>query len=211
MKCLQALINSGAAIDRIDSDGNTPMDLARVWGHRACARILSNRQWYLDKERVLEEKLEEELKARQQAEEMQRLALLRRIEGRNRGQMAFKKWLYEKHIPDVPTMYGPLPCEERRLVEELKKKRRSPSPQPVVTESSIVVQSKEEFDGLPSFMRNAALGRKDSDADKKLELIPLERISASRKNRAQRADAMNMRQNRGRMTNRISPSITVSR
>lgn len=188
MKCLQALIAAGAIIDSVDSNGNTPMDLARVWGHRICARILANRQWYLDKQKYLEKKRAEEKRAKELEEEMERFEAFKRIEGLNKGQIAFKNWLREKHLPDIPTMYGPLSSDERRVAEELKKKRRSPTATtlPVARASSVVIQSHQEIEILPLFMNMPLHGLKDSDDDKKLELIPLERTSASRRNRLQK-------------------------
>ena len=92
------------------------------------------------------------------------------------------------HLPDIPTMYGPLSSDERRVAEELKKKRRSPTATtlPVARASSVVIQSHQEIEILPLFMNMPLHGLKDSDDDKKLELIPLERTSASRRNRLQK-------------------------
>ena len=38
VQCLKALMEAGAKIDGVDHRGHTPMDLAKLWGHRKCAR-----------------------------------------------------------------------------------------------------------------------------------------------------------------------------
>lgn len=203
MKCLEALIKAGAQIDSVDNNGYTPMTLAQIWGHRHCARILANQQWYIEKEKELEEKLEQEKRARELAEEMQRLSMVKKVQGQHESQIAYKTWLADKRIPDIPTMYGPIPTEERELAEELKtKKSRSCTPAPV-TESSIVIHRNEStFDqGGPSFTQRTY----DVDSDKKLELIPLERISASKRRKGQRLEFL--QPTKPRMGKRISPKV----
>ena len=38
VQCLKALIEVGATIDKPDHRGHKPIDLAKLWGHRKCAR-----------------------------------------------------------------------------------------------------------------------------------------------------------------------------
>ena len=201
VKCLMELIKAGGVIDSVDSDGNTPMDLARVWAHRHCARILSNHQWFLDKEKELNRKLEEEKRAREMAEEMEKLSVLKKIEGLNEGQVAFKSWLLTKGIPDIPTRYGPLPMEERKAIFDTKASKSYPSMSTTKakTESTFVVKSKSEM-GV-SFARRT---RVEKDEDKKLDLIPLDRVSASKRRQMQRTE--NMRLNRARVALNSSPA-----
>lgn len=40
VQCLKALIEVGAKIDGEDRRGNKPADLAKLWGHRKCARYM---------------------------------------------------------------------------------------------------------------------------------------------------------------------------
>lgn len=201
VKCLMELIKAGGIIDSRDSDDNTPMDLARVWAHRRCARILSNHQWFLDKEKELYRKLEEEKKVREMAEEMERLSVLKRIEGKNEGQVAFKSWLSIKGIPDIPTKYGPLPMEERKAIFETKASKSYPLMSTTKTkpESTFVVKSKSEMG--TSFARRP---RVEIDEDKKLDLIPLDRVSASKRRQMQRTE--NMRINRAKAALSSSPA-----
>lgn len=207
VKCLQELIKSGAAIDTVDGNGHTPLSIARVWGHRECARILANQQWYLDKQKELNERLQKEQESKQLEEEMQKLSLIRMAEGRHESQLAFKRWMAEKHLPDIPTMYGPVPSEEREAAEEIRASQSlRPTPTPLVAESSFVVRSNtehESFDGVPAFASRRSTDYYDHDSDKKLELIPLERISASKRRKGQRTEGL--RPNRSRIKKNPSP------
>ena len=38
VQCLKMLIDNGAKIDGEDCRNHTPLDLAKLWGHRKCAR-----------------------------------------------------------------------------------------------------------------------------------------------------------------------------
>ena len=38
VQCLKALLEAGATIDGCDCRGHKPVDLAKLWGHRTCAR-----------------------------------------------------------------------------------------------------------------------------------------------------------------------------
>ena len=38
VQCLKALLEVGAPVEQADRRGHTPMDLAKLWGHRKCAR-----------------------------------------------------------------------------------------------------------------------------------------------------------------------------
>lgn len=40
VQCLKALIDAGASIDQVDSRGHKPLDLAKLWGHKKCARYV---------------------------------------------------------------------------------------------------------------------------------------------------------------------------
>ncbi|XP_032222478.1 ankyrin repeat domain-containing protein 53 [Nematostella vectensis] len=206
VKCLQLLIRAGGDIEREDNEHNTPMDLARVWGHRPCARILSNHQWYLDKEKERIKKLEEEIKEQELAAEIQRLSLIKKMEGQHESQLAFKRWLGFKGFPDLPSMYGPVPLEERRAFEALKASKSVPNtPRGFKGESMFVVKSKSDTEGFHGAIRQ----HRTSDHDKKLSLIPLERISASRRHRSQRQKVIS--QNKApRMANLFSPPVPLT-
>lgn len=36
--CLKALLEVGAKVNGVDHRGHSPLDLAKLWGHRKCAR-----------------------------------------------------------------------------------------------------------------------------------------------------------------------------
>ena len=40
VQCLKALIDAGGKVTGKDARGHTPLDLAKLWGHRKCARLV---------------------------------------------------------------------------------------------------------------------------------------------------------------------------
>ncbi|XP_015771149.1 PREDICTED: ankyrin-1-like isoform X2 [Acropora digitifera] len=205
VKCLQELIKWGAKIDTIDINGHTPIFIARVCAHRVCARMLANQLWYLNKQRYLVDRLEKEQQTKRLEEERHKLSLIRIAEGKNESKLAFEQWLGKKGIPDIVTMYGPIPSEERKGVSEVRSSQSvRPSPIPIVAETAIVVRSKTEFESFeasPTFASRKSL-EYDHDNDKKLDLIPLERISASKLRKGQRTEGL--RRNMPRITKNSS-------
>ncbi|KAJ8316959.1 hypothetical protein KUTeg_004863 [Tegillarca granosa] len=55
VQCLKLLIEVGAKIDLKDCRGHSPLDLAKLWGHKKCARILAAEMWHQDKDHVAKE------------------------------------------------------------------------------------------------------------------------------------------------------------
>lgn len=183
------------------------MDLARIWGHRQCARILAKHQWILDKEKELHVKLEEEKRAKEEAEALEKSKIEQRIKGQNEGQKAFKNWLTVKKIPDIPTMYGPLPREDRKEIDGARVSKSCPNmTSPSKTESTFVVKSKSEIQASTIIARRKS--RIEIDEDKRLELIPLDRISASKRRQIQRTEQM--KQSRLKGAKSVSPSPALA-
>lgn len=40
VQCLKALVDAGGKVTGVDARGHTPLDLAKLWGHRKCARYI---------------------------------------------------------------------------------------------------------------------------------------------------------------------------
>uniref|UniRef100_W5KEF4 Ankyrin repeat domain 53 n=1 Tax=Astyanax mexicanus TaxID=7994 RepID=W5KEF4_ASTMX len=53
--CVETLVEVGADTHAIDKHGHTPLDLARLWGHRVIA-FLKNAMWQRDKKKEMEER-----------------------------------------------------------------------------------------------------------------------------------------------------------
>jgi ankyrin repeat protein len=49
IECLKILLELKADTRVIDNRNQTPLDLARLWGHRTCAKLLSASIWQKDK------------------------------------------------------------------------------------------------------------------------------------------------------------------
>ena len=49
IECLKILLELKADTRVVDNRNQTPLDLARLWGHRTCAKLLSASIWHKDK------------------------------------------------------------------------------------------------------------------------------------------------------------------
>ncbi|XP_051555606.1 ankyrin repeat domain-containing protein 53 isoform X1 [Myxocyprinus asiaticus] len=54
--CTETLVRIGADTTARDIRGHTPLDLARIWGHRAIARFLRDAMWQKDKQQEMEKR-----------------------------------------------------------------------------------------------------------------------------------------------------------
>ncbi|XP_070541222.1 ankyrin repeat domain-containing protein 53-like [Ptychodera flava] len=121
VKCLQAVINAGGLIDTRDVKGHLPIDYAKLWGNRDCARILTTEMWRQEKE--------------QEAYEMEKLLFLKQLQDevdeeedevqkairKEEADQAFSDWLERKHLPRSPSIRGDSAKKEQRA----KKKDQS--------------------------------------------------------------------------------------
>ncbi|ELU06759.1 hypothetical protein CAPTEDRAFT_104651, partial [Capitella teleta] len=96
--CLKALIEAGGVLDGVDRRGHKPLDLAKLWGHRKCARILATEQWHQDKEVMSVEmaylkhmKMNQVLKEMDAEDEM-------KADQEFYGDIAFKQWMDNKGL-----------------------------------------------------------------------------------------------------------------
>uniref|UniRef100_A0A8D0C925 Ankyrin repeat domain-containing protein 53 n=1 Tax=Salvator merianae TaxID=96440 RepID=A0A8D0C925_SALMN len=100
--CVRALIKAGADIHARDADGQEPIDLSRMWGHRVCARYLADAMWKLNKatfaqnvSRLNEIKAECKMKEQEFLEKEQT-----KIDFCS--SLAFDQWLATKRLPPLP-------------------------------------------------------------------------------------------------------------
>ncbi|KAM9330315.1 ankyrin repeat domain-containing protein 53 [Gastrophryne carolinensis] len=83
-ECLALLVEKGADVHAKDSDGNRPIDLCKIWCHRACARYLQNAMWKKEKDELaVELKKMEDLK-----EDLKRNLEIEQNRGRDRNRPA---------------------------------------------------------------------------------------------------------------------------
>ncbi|XP_036407683.1 ankyrin repeat domain-containing protein 53-like [Megalops cyprinoides] len=54
LDCTKTLVQVGADMNAQDSRSHTPLDLARIWGHRVIARFLQDAMWQEEKRRQIE-------------------------------------------------------------------------------------------------------------------------------------------------------------
>lgn len=67
IECLQILLDLRVNISVVDKRGQTPLDLAKLWGHRDCAKLLTGKVWHKSKK---EQSDQEKLKSKSQAQEI---------------------------------------------------------------------------------------------------------------------------------------------
>jgi hypothetical protein len=187
VNCLKALIDAGATINTYDSDNLLPVDYARIWGHRMCVRILDARQWHIDKDVEQKHKLKAEEESRQMQEALNELNLEERTHKIERCKTAFEQWLSNKGLSDTLECYEPFSV---KVIEQRPspKPKKSPSPiLPKIHTTGIIANSTSPTPELPLELKSLYYQYMDEfEEEKKLDLIPLANVSASkRRQRAQ--------------------------
>lgn len=183
VNCLHSLIDAGAIIDSFDSENLKPVDYARIWGHRICVRILNARQWHIDKENELKHRLKVNEDSHKIQEELDKLNVEEKVYKVEQNKVAFESWLLHKGLPDQLDCYEPF---SNKVLEHKPpvKTKKSPSPVlPKVTTTGIMANT---IPDLTVELKTHYHYFDEFDAEKKLDLIPLANISATkRKQRAQ--------------------------
>ncbi|KAL3308200.1 hypothetical protein Ciccas_013272 [Cichlidogyrus casuarinus] len=59
MDCIELLLSYGARVDVYDNFGNLPLDLAKLWGHKSCVKLLKYKMWQLNKSKEASKRMEE--------------------------------------------------------------------------------------------------------------------------------------------------------
>lgn len=159
-----------------------PVDYARIWGHRTCVRILNARQWHIDKEAELKHKQKVEEECQRMQEELEKLDVKEKAQKVEKNKAAFESWLMNKGLPDQLDHYEPFSTKFAEQSPPLRSKK-SPSPVlPKVNTTGIMASSLPD----PPVEDHYQPYLDEFDVEKKLDLIPLANISATkRKQRAQ--------------------------
>ena len=185
VNCLKVLIDAGATINMYDSDNLLPVDYARIWGHRMCVRILNARQWHIDKNDELKHRIKTEQEEQEMQEELDKLDLEEKTHKVERCKTAFEQWLSSKGLPDTLECYEPFSA---KVVGPRPSSKSKKSPSPILPKvHSTGVIAKSPIPELPLELKSLYHQYMDEfEEDKKLDLIPLVNVSASkRRQRAQ--------------------------
>ncbi|XP_077992524.1 uncharacterized protein LOC144446596 [Glandiceps talaboti] len=130
VKCLEALINAGAIIDSQDVKGHLPLDYAKLWGNRECARILTTEMWRQEKEHEAREMNKLMSLKQHQDEELERDNEVE-LEKRNyQSEQAFSSWLERKQLPKPPSAPIKSPKDKRKEQKPSKTKKQEQLYQP---------------------------------------------------------------------------------
>ncbi|XP_002738166.1 uncharacterized protein LOC100377534 [Saccoglossus kowalevskii] len=103
VKCLEAVINAGGLIDTKDVKGHLPVDYAKLWGNRECARILTTEMWKQDKEQELFEMQKLMDMKRDYDDEMEEINAADMVKRRYEADQAFEDWLGKKQLSPPPS------------------------------------------------------------------------------------------------------------
>ncbi|KAI8482005.1 Ankyrin repeat domain-containing protein 53 [Branchiostoma belcheri] len=97
--CLQLLIDCRGVVDVIDVRGHRPIDLAKLWGHRKCARMLASVMWSQEKEFFAKEMRQLGQVTAKYWDFERDTAETKRAEQDFYGQVAFGNWIDDKGLP----------------------------------------------------------------------------------------------------------------
>ncbi|XP_062903254.1 ankyrin repeat domain-containing protein 53 [Mobula hypostoma] len=124
LDCITTLVEAGANVKAKDRKGQIPYDLAKLWGHRTCARYLASLVWKSNDRDFLKE-----------MRKLQRLKLvllldeqwLHNIQQEERDQLTedrYTLWLERKHLPDTarisPSLYKPRSTLAEETLRQLR-------------------------------------------------------------------------------------------
>ena len=190
VNCLKALIDAGATINTYDSDNLLPVDYARIWGHRMCVRILNARQWHIDKDDEQKHRIKTEEDYRQMQETLDKLNLAEKEHKIIRCQTAFEQWLSSKGLSDTLECYEPFSV---KVVEHRQSPKPKKSPSPILPKvhttgvTGVIANTNPASPELPLELKSLYHQYMDEfEEEKRLDLIPLANVSASkRRQRAQ--------------------------
>ncbi|XP_078081214.1 ankyrin repeat domain 53 [Mustelus asterias] len=101
LDCIIALVQAGAKVKTRDSRGHRPIDLAKIWGHRQCARFLANAVWEVNRVEFFKE-----------MDKLQKLKFILLVDEKYRSEIhqeekesfaneSFMVWLEKKQLPNV--------------------------------------------------------------------------------------------------------------
>ncbi|XP_059821838.1 ankyrin repeat domain-containing protein 53 [Hypanus sabinus] len=124
LDCITTLVDAGANVKAKDGKGQIPFDLAKLWGHRTCARYLASLVWKSNGRDFLKE-----------MQKLQRLKLvllsdeqrLHNIQQEKRDRLTkdqYTLWLERKHLPDTvrisPSLYRPRTTLAEETLRQLR-------------------------------------------------------------------------------------------
>ncbi|XP_078396900.1 ankyrin repeat domain 53 [Cetorhinus maximus] len=101
LDCIITLVEAGAKVKVRDSRGHRPIDLAKIWGHRGCARYLADVTWGVNRAEFSK-----------QMEKLQKLKLILLADEKYQSEIhqeekeslaneSFMLWLERKHLSNV--------------------------------------------------------------------------------------------------------------
>ncbi|XP_036452094.1 ankyrin repeat domain-containing protein 53 isoform X2 [Colossoma macropomum] len=134
-ECVETLVEVGADTRACDSRGHTPLDLARIWGHRVVARFLKNAMWQRDKKEDMERR-----KALQNLRQ-DLIRMYRSVAGKEKvareaiNEQKVSEWAEKKGLPLLMTpvrgswTLSPGPCLSTEPLKTKSEKKRHPSAQ----------------------------------------------------------------------------------
>ncbi|XP_051901338.1 ankyrin repeat domain-containing protein 53 isoform X2 [Pristis pectinata] len=101
LDCIITLVEAGANVKAKDKKGQMPLDLAKIWGHRACVRYLTDLVWKANGREFLQEMQKlQKLKLVLLSDE-HRLYNIQQEEQDRLTKEQYALWLERKQLPDT--------------------------------------------------------------------------------------------------------------
>ncbi|PAA78400.1 hypothetical protein BOX15_Mlig003739g2 [Macrostomum lignano] len=152
LQALQLLIKLGAKLDQTDIRGFRPIDMAKIWGHRKCAKLLATETWHREKDQVARKlKMEKRLAMKdllKQFEKEEQVA----HDMRYQGNEAFNEWVQQV---------------EETKVSHKKRHRSSEEKQPRPDQQQQPPRKDEQLEASPAERyRQPTVTEEDAEADK---------------------------------------------
>eukprot|EP00118_Oscarella_pearsei_P007482 m.36917 g.36917 ORF g.36917 m.36917 type:complete len:439 (+) comp32306_c0_seq7:96-1412(+) len=130
LECLEMLLRSGANFNAVDSLNHSPLDTAKLWGKRECARSLTAYQWAQRKN----EKSKED--ARKQVENAYKMKKIHKEESSDsywRGITSYQRWRWSNGFPTFHKTKEP-PCRVEKRAQTVKRAVECPACVPPTSE-----------------------------------------------------------------------------
>uniref|UniRef100_UPI00398F82A6 ankyrin repeat domain-containing protein 53-like n=1 Tax=Pristiophorus japonicus TaxID=55135 RepID=UPI00398F82A6 len=129
LQCIITLVEAGATVTVKDARGHRPIDLAKIWGHRVCARYLLNVVWQANRTEFTKQMQKLRNLKLVLLKDEKRLHKLRQEEKDYLNKESYALWLERKNLSDIvrtsSSFLKPRSTAVQLLLEQLRESVKS--------------------------------------------------------------------------------------